>query len=197
MEIQGLKMIDYSKIHAIPEIDPLLIIAELLPPNPVIVEVGTYLGGTTVRLAEARPDATITTIDCCNHGDNWNEPYGEYVQTYIVEQVLNDKISKQHLLNNINRFNNITFIEGYSPACVSDWNTEIDLYFEDGDHANPNLHKNLEFWSKFVKVGGYLAAHDYGEPCPNVITEIDKMIGNGWKKITNDRLLIVLQKGKI
>ena len=194
METQGLKMIDYSKIHAIPEIDPLLVIAKLLPTNPVIVEVGTYLGGTTVRLAEARPDAMITTIDCCDHGDNWNAPYNEYVQTYIVEQVLNEKISKQHLLNNINRFNNITFIEGYSPECALDWNTEIDLYFEDGDHGNPNLHKNLEFWSKFVKVGGYLAAHDYGNECPEVIEEIDKMIDNGWKKITNDRLLVVLQK---
>jgi len=194
MEIQGLKIIDYSKIDAIPEIDPLLVITKLLPPNPVIVEIGTYLGGTTVKLADARPDATITTIDCCNHGDNWNEPYNEYVQTYVVEQVLHDKISKQHLLNNICRFNNIKFIEGYSPACASDWTTEIDLYFEDGDHENPNLHKNLQFWSKFVKVGGYLVAHDYGEVCPDVIAEIDKMIGNGWTKVLQERLLIVLQK---
>ena len=187
-------MIDYSRIEAIPEIDPLLEVAKLLPPNPVIVEIGTYLGGTTVRLAEARPDAIITTIDCCNHGDNWHEPYGEYVQRYIVGEVLKDKVSKQHLLNNISRFNNITFIEGYSPACASDWNTEIDLYFEDGDHSNPNLAINLEYWGKFVKVGGYLAAHDYGESCPAVITEIDKMVGNGWKKVINDRLLFVLQK---
>lgn len=187
-------MIDYSLIHAIPEIDPLLVVAKLLPPNPVIVEIGSYLGGTTVRLAEARPDATITTIDCCNHGNNWNEPYGEYVQTYVVEQVLKDKVSKQHLLNNISRFNNITFIEGYSPSCVSEWNTEIDLYFEDGDHDNPNLHTNLQFWSKFVKVGGYLAAHDYCEQCPAVIKEIDSLIGNGWEKISQDRSLIILQK---
>ena len=187
-------MIDYSKIHAIPEIDLLLNIAKLLPPTPVIVEIGTYLGGSTVRLAEERPDAIVTTIDCCNHGDNWNEPYGEYVQKYVVEQVLKDKVSKQHLLNNISRFNNITFIEGYSPQCALDWNTEIDLYFEDGVHGNPGLHKNLEFWSKFVKVGGYLAAHDYGESSPDVIIEIDRMIRESWTKVFQDRLLIVLQK---
>jgi cephalosporin hydroxylase len=187
-------MIDYSKIHAIPEIDCLLQIAKLLPPNPTIVEIGTYLGGSTVRIAETRPDAIITTFDCCDHGSNWNEPYNEYVQTYIVEQVLNDKISKQHLLNNINRFSNIQFIEGYSPACASTWDKEIDLYFEDGDHGNPNLATNLEFWSKFVKVGGYLAAHDYGQECPDVINEINKMIDNGWQKVTNDRLLMILQR---
>jgi hypothetical protein len=187
-------MIDYSRIHAIPEIDTLLAIAKLLPPNPVILEVGTYLGGTTVRLAESRPDAGITTIDCCDHGDNWNEPYNEYVRTYVVEQVLKDKVSKQHLLANISRFNNITFVEGYSPGCLLGWNTELDLYFEDGDHGNPNLQKNLKFWSKFVKVGGYLAAHDYCEECSEVIEEIDKMIGNNWKKVLEDRRLIVLQR---
>jgi cephalosporin hydroxylase len=190
-------MIDYSRIHAIPEIDSLLEIAKSLPPNPVIVEIGTYLGGTTVRLAEARLDAIITTIDCCDHGDNWNEPYNEYVQTYVVEQVLKDKVSKQHLLNNISRFDNITFVQGYSPECASDWNSGIDLYFEDGDHGNPNLYKNLEFWSKFVKVGGYLVAHDYCDDCPEVIEEIDKMVGTNWKKVLEDRRLIVLQKGKI
>lgn len=189
-------MIDYSQIHAIPEINPLMVIAGFLPPSPIIVEIGTYLGGTTVRLAESRPDATITTIDSCDHGDNWNEPYSEYVQTYIVEQVLKDKVSRQHLLNNISRFSNIKLIEGYSPMCASGWNTEIDLYFEDGDHGNPNLRKNLEFWSKFVKVGGYLAAHDYCDECPDVITEIDNMIDCGWTKFLQDRRLIVLQKTK-
>lgn len=195
MEIQD--MVNYDQIEAIPEIDLLLEIASKLPVSPVVVEIGTYLGGTTTKLAKHRPDAVITTIDCCNHGDNWNPPYGDYVQRYLVEQVLRGPIDKVHLLNNVGRFPNIKFIEGYSPQCVTEWNTEIDLYFEDGDHGNPNLHKNLQFWSKFVKIGGYLAAHDYGEPCPDVITEIDKMINNGWKKIANDRLLIVLQKEKL
>lgn len=187
-------MIEYSRIEAIPEIDSLIKISKLLPNDPIIVEIGTYLGGTTVRLAEIRPDSKITTIDCCNHGDNWIEPYGEYVQKYIVEQVLKDKVSKQHLLNNIHRFDNIQFIEGYSPSCISNWNTPLDLYFEDGDHSNPHLAKNLQFWSKYIKQGGYLAAHDYCEECPAVIIEIDKMVGNGWTKVLHDRRLFVLRK---
>lgn len=187
-------MIDYTRIEAIPEIDLLLEITKLLPVNPTIVEIGTYLGGTTVRLAAARSDAIITTIDCCNHGDNWNKPYNTYVQRYLVEQVLKDDISKEHLINNIGRFKNINFIDGYSPECVLDWNQEIDLYFEDGDHANPNLRKNLEFLSKFVKIDGYLAAHDYCDECPHVIIEINKLIECGWKKIAQERRLIILQK---
>lgn len=187
-------MIDYNKIEAIPEIDLLLEISNKLPDSPTIVEIGTYLGGTTVRLAQHRPDAKITTIDCCEHGDNWIPPYNTYVQEYLVKQVLNGPVTKTHLINNVNRFSNINFIEGYSPECAKDWNQEIDLYFEDGNHGNPYLHNNLIFWSKFVKNGGYLAAHDYCIECPDIIKEIDKFIGNGWIKIQQDRRLIVLKK---
>lgn len=196
METQG--KIDYNLVEAIPEIDSLIEIVNLLPPNPVIIEVGTFLGGTTVRLAESRPDANITTVDPCNEplnsDSNWVAPYGEYVRTYLVEKVLQGPITKSHLYNNISRFSNIKFVEGYSPECFQDWNTELDLYFEDGNHFNPVLATNLQFWSKFVKQWGYLAAHDYCDECPDVITEINKMIGNGWNKILLDRRLIVLQK---
>lgn len=187
-------MIDYSKIEAIPEIDLLLDFINKLPKSPVIVEIGTYLGGTTVRIADKRPDARITTIDCCNDGDNWIPPYNKYVQEYLVEEVLNGPVTREHLINNVKRYDNINFVEGYSPYCAQDWNVEIDLYFEDGNHGNPYLHNNLIFWSKFVKNGGYLAAHDYCIECPDVIHEIDRFIENGWKKIVQDRRLIILQK---
>lgn len=187
-------MIDYTRIEAIPEIDLLLEISKLLPSHPTIVEIGTYLGGTTVRLAAARSDAKITTIDCCGDSNNWVPPYNQYVQEYLVEQVLNEPVSRNHLITNIKRFSNINFVEGYSPHCAQDWHEEIDLYFEDGDHFNPILKENLSFWSRHVKKGGYLAAHDYCDECPDVILEIDKFIENGWRKIALDRRLIILQK---
>lgn len=188
--------INYDLIEAIPEIDSLVEIAKLLPENPTIVEIGTYLGGTTRRLAKDRPDATITTIDCCENNSSWDEPYGEYVQTYIVEKVLKDKVSKKHLLNNIRRFDNINFIEGYSPDCVGAWNTPVDLYFEDGDHFNPILSTNLKFWNQFVKPGGYMAVHDYCDECPDTIVELDKFIKltDEWELVLQDRRLIVLRK---
>ena len=190
------KTINYDLIEGIPEIDNLLKITKLLPENPIIVEIGTYLGGSTIRMAQARPDANITTVDCCGHNSNWDEPYGEYVQTYIVEHVLKDKVSKQHLLNNIGRFNNIKFIEGYSPDCLVNWDKPVDLYFEDGDHFNPILSTNLNFWKKFVKTGGYVAVHDYCDDCPDTIVELDKLIKltSEWELVLHDRRLIVLRK---
>jgi UDPglucose 6-dehydrogenase len=190
--------INYDLIQAIPEIDSLEKIVKLLPENPTIVEIGTYLGGTTRRLAKVRPDSNITTVDRCNLGpdSNWNEPYNDYVRTYIVEKVLQDDVSKQHLLNNIGRFNNINFIEGFSPECLINWDKPIDLYFEDGDHFNPALSKNLNFWSRFVKPGGYMAVDDYCDECPDIIVELDKFIKltDEWELVLQDRRLRILRK---
>lgn len=160
------------------------------PPNPVIVEIGSYLGGTTARIAKARPDARIITCDPCLgnvHGkredSNWTEPYNEYTQKWIVD-TLKMTPSKELLEANLSRFPNVEFVHGHSPLCFSDWDGEVDLYFEDGSHGNPDLRENLNFWKEYVKVGGYLAAHDYVSECPDVIREIDEIVvSDEWSMI--------------
>lgn len=186
--------INYDNLESIPEIDALLSIVKQLPNNANIVEIGTYLGATTAKIAKVLPNAKITTIDYCENDSNWVSPYNQYVKNYIVDKVLKEDVSIKHVLENVSRFPNVTFLKGRSPECVSDWDTELDLYFEDGNHFNPVLATNLEFWSKFIKQGGYLAAHDYCDECSDVIIEIDKMIDNGWNKILHEGRLIVLQK---
>lgn len=186
--------INYDNLEPIPEIDALLSIVKKLPDNANIVEIGTYLGATTARIATTAPTSKITTIDFCENDSNWVPPYDSYVKEYIVNKVLKEDVSINHVIENTSRFSNITFIKGRSPNCITNWNTELDLYFEDGNHYNPVLSENLAFWSKHVKQGGYLATHDYCDACPDVILEIDKMIGNGWVKVLQDRSLIVLQK---
>jgi len=186
--------IDYDNLEPIPEIDSLLSIVKKLPANANVVEIGTYLGATTAKIAKVIPNAKITTIDYCENDSNWVDPYNQYVKEYIVDKVLKEDVSIKHVLENIARFPNVTFIKGRSPECVPDWDTELDLYFEDGNHFNPVFATNLKFWSKFIKQGGYLAAHDYCEECPDVIIEIDKMVGNGWTKVLHDRRLFVLRK---
>lgn len=180
---------EFDRIRAIPEIDCLLKYVNMLPSNPVIVEIGSYLGGTTARIAKARPDARIITCDPCLgvvHGredSNWTEPYNEYTQKWIVD-TLKMTPSKELLEANLSRFPNVEFVHGFSPLCFSDWDGEVDLYFEDGSHGNPALRVNLNFWKEYVKVGGYLAAHDYESRCPDVITEIDEIVASDeWSMI--------------
>jgi len=186
--------INYDNLESIPEIDALLSIVKQLPDNSNIVEIGTYLGATTAKIARALPNAKITTIDYCENDSNWVSPYNQYVKDYIVDKVLKEDVSIKHVLENVARFPNVTFIKGRSPECAINWDTEVDLYFEDGNHFNPILATNLQFWSKHVKKGGYLAAHDYCDECKDIITEIDNLMSSGWIKILHEGRLIVLQK---
>lgn len=184
--------INFDLIEPIPEICTLLEYVVRLPKNANVVEVGTYLGGTTTRIAKSRPDINIYTFDAYM-GSNWKEPYNEYVTNYLLP-ILKEKIDKKHLLGNISRYNNIQFFEGESPSTAKSLDLEVDLYFEDGDHYNPGLSKNISYWKNLVKPGGFIIGHDYCSECPDVILEFDKLIDEGFKKLHLFERLIVLQK---
>ena len=93
-------------------------------------------------------------------------------------------------------YSNIKQHVGTSPNDFSNWNTMIDVYLEDSMHTNPVLLSNLKFWSKYVKVGGYIIGHDYHETMyPDVYKEFNKLIRNdGYRKVLLTETLIILRK---
>ena len=150
---------DLDNIRPIPEWNPFLRdLVRSLPENLTILEIGTYLGGTTVRMAEERPDARIITVDCCDT-EQWLPPYDEYSNNTLIAQY-GITPSEQTMRINLSRFDNIEFIKGFSPDDFIDFNTPVDLYFEDGDHGEPL--ESMENFLHCVKPGGYFVAHDYG-----------------------------------
>lgn len=159
-------------LEPIPEIDKLIEYLKLVPPNGIVLEVGTYLGGTTTRLAAARPDVKIFTIDPCANSGMWEGcgEYGSYATKKLIGEfgiIPNERTVRE----NCNRFPNIHFMKGYSPQDFLDWETPIDLYFEDGDHGK--VWYGMSHWANRVKPGGYLIAHDYHMPQPfKSVTEI-------------------------
>lgn len=161
-----------DQLQPIPEIDRLIYYLNLVPSNGIVLEVGTYLAGTTTKLAAARPDVKIFTIDPCKNSGMWEGcgEYGTYAKERIVGQfgiIPNEKTVRE----NCNRFPNIHFMKGYSPQDFLDWDTPIDLYFEDGDHGK--VWYGMSHWANRVKPGGYLVAHDYQMPQPyKSVTEI-------------------------
>jgi len=159
-------------LEPIPEIERLIYYLNLVPHNGIVLEVGTYLGATTTRLAAARPDVKIFTIDPCVDSGMWEGcgEYGQYPKEVILGKfgiIPNEKTVRE----NCNRFPNIHFIKGYSPQDFLGWDTPIDLYFEDGDHGK--VWYGMSHWASRVKPGGYLIAHDYHMPQPRKsVTEI-------------------------
>lgn len=55
-------------------------------------------------------------------------------------------------------------IKGSSKEVVETWDKEIDFLFIDGNHSFAHCKQDFELWIPFVKRGGLIAFHDYGNP---------------------------------
>lgn len=136
------------------EIETIFELAESLPPNPVIVNIGTGLGTSSLAFHEARSDATIFTIDiesCEEAFDNW---HGAGVRGRIIP------------------------IMGESEEIGRRWAIPIiDLLFVDGDHSPPGIRIDVKIWEPHVVPGGLLVFHDYGNPVtPYVKPTVDALM---------------------
>lgn len=120
--------------------------ASLLPENAVIVEIGTYKGGSAVLMAAASEDkkGMVYTID------------------------IDPKIKSSFL-------DNIQFITGDSEEISRGWTKEIDMLLIDGDHLLEGINKDIRNWVPKVKAGGLICFHDYGSRI-DVTTAINEML---------------------
>lgn len=135
-------------------------LAKRIPPGGVVVDVGSLLGMTAALWCRSR----ASRIVCI---DPWtSEPWQ---QSFID---LYGEITKEAFLANVPD-PRIETIQGLSPACAKDWNTPIDLWWEDSAHANPDLANNVDFWSQHVKPGGIACGHDFH--LPDVKSETEKL----------------------
>ena len=123
------------------EIDYLKDLANMLPENPVIVNIGA--GVSTCAFLEARPDCFVHSVDV--------RPCPEE-----IENVGRCGLDKSRVLRWL----------GDSKVIGPKFPYECDLLFVDGDHWG--VAADIEAWTGRMKPGGIMAFHDYQEVCaPN------------------------------
>jgi len=185
--------------------------------NSIIVEIGSYIGGSACLMASVNSTITVNCIDMHDPGNilqwnikkqfligmlsNWynlhNIPNKDRLDlvTDINNCFINDPTGKTALKYVTIKYSNIKLHDGISPDDFLNWDQAIDVCFEDATHCNPVLIANLNFWSKHIKPGGYLIGHDYEfKMYPDVVNEFDKLIQQGWIKVSLTNSLIILQK---
>ena len=168
------------------------LLAELsssLPENAVIVEVGTFMGGSASILANANPSATVTCYDL--YEDDPHKRYRAEPQYKLFDQMLG-MTDAPRTFENVKKLMsgipNVVLNKCKSPDGIT-WDKPIDLYFEDGIHMNPRLNMNIEFWRQHIKIGGYLVLHDYRPHFPadhywrwpDVETEFARLLTCGYR----------------
>lgn len=126
-----------------------------------IVEIGSYLGQSTVALAYGSRRGQLVPV--------WAiDPYEEYTVQVAP-----------HTTHTFTAHNRGYFMQNIVSAGVADivhpislpaaqvarcWEREIDLLFVDGRHDYDNVLADLKAWYAYIPIGGHILLHDYDAP---------------------------------
>jgi hypothetical protein len=149
------------------EVDLIHKCANLLPDNPIIVNIGAGMGTRTLAFFEARSNAYILEID-------------------IVERPLAIEHTK-HYSQQIAR------IRGHSQNIGINWPYLVDCVFVDGDHGDKAVEGDIKTWLPKIKSSGIILFHDYKHRnVPGLTVIVDKYM-KGYKCLGEERYLIAYE----
>lgn len=134
---------------------------DLAKERRMIVEIGTFTGGTAEILAEAMaPDGHLVTIDpyLTRPAVHWGQADGQIQEVFFTcgEALL-------QAVNRLERFRNrVTQIMGESVKVARMFaDQSLDLVFIDGAHDYESVMADLRAWLPKVKPDGIISGHDF------------------------------------
>jgi predicted O-methyltransferase YrrM len=131
-------------------------VAYELPADPTIVEVGVFMGRSTILLAGSRrlrgngSVHSVDPFDCS--GDAHSTPHYERLLNESGAPSLEDVFLfhlKRFALDNV-----VEVHKGASAQIAADWRQPIDLLLLDADQSPQGAKEAFESWVRFVKPGG-------------------------------------------
>ncbi|ELS03171.1 hypothetical protein Xen7305DRAFT_00028910 [Xenococcus sp. PCC 7305] len=141
-------------------------LAQALPKNSTLIELGSLFGKSSVHWAKNADDSV--TIYCV---DPWKRE--KWIQR--LEKKFNTSFSIETFWENIADSSNVIALQAYSPQDFTDWNVPVDLYFDDSVHTNPIFKENLYFWLERMKPGSIMCGHDYSPDFPDIVQEVNQL----------------------
>jgi len=117
--------------------------------NPIIVEIGSYLGASSCFLGNGLNK--FGKLYCI---DSWEVHYEEFQEIDVYKE----------FLNNIKKYKDkITILKGQSSLMINKIEeTRIDLLFIDGNHSYDSVKKDWELYSPLLISGSIVIFHDTG-----------------------------------
>lgn len=142
------------------EAEGLVRASQALAESPVIVEVGTFLGCSTVLLAgpcKRRGSGRVHCIDTFSqNGDDEALPIYRAIASSLgmsMRQAFENNIRKAGLSDWV------TVHEMSAAEAAGQWKDPIDLLFLDGDVSVTGSREIFQAWSPFLRSGGILAVN--------------------------------------
>jgi predicted O-methyltransferase YrrM len=129
-------------------------VAYELPADPTIVEVGVFMGRSTILCARRlRGNGSVHSVDPFDcSGDAYSTPHYERLLNEYGVPSLEDVLRihlKRFALENV-----VEVHKGTSAQIAADWRRPIDLLLLDADQSPQGAKELFESWVRFVKPGG-------------------------------------------
>jgi hypothetical protein len=112
--------------------------------------------GSARIMSLANPQAEILCVDPFS-GPVTERDSLEFLADYPEFKGLRTPELAQAIVRDLD---NITIMAAVSPYDLGSHHQSFDLYFEDGNHRDPLLKANLDYWLARLKPNGLLALHD-------------------------------------
>ena len=132
-------------------------------PTPVIVELGSCFGLSSMIIARAlkdKPDAKIYCIDAWEgDGSSVFESTREFVKSKAHEGVGFFDIFKKNMETS-GYLESVTPVQAYTNEAVKNWSELADIIFVDADHSYEGVRRDVKDWKDLVNIGGHILMHD-------------------------------------
>jgi len=128
--------------------------ANTMPVLGKAVEIGSAEGQSTITIAQAQ----------------------DYVQVHAIDMMPTANLMVNLKAAEVN--DRVIVHPCKSEEAAKYWSTEIDFLFIDATHTAEAVTQDIELWTPHLKVGGYIAFHDYHKSHAGMIEAIDKAIKN-------------------
>ncbi len=136
-------------------------VVKSLPENPVIVEVGSFLGRSAITLGWACRGKGGGRVYCVDPFDASGDAFSKPVYETVMRGVASSQWECFHQnLRGAGIEQWVEAIRGTAATAASSWTTPIDLLFLDGDQSPAGMREAFESFAPFLKLGATLAVHN-------------------------------------
>ena len=128
-------------------------LVHLIPKDSTMIEIGSYMGESTMMLASSKLFKKIYAIEPHKGTESFND-YAGYDWEFVKKEF--------HL--NTRYFDNITLISDFNYNVVDMFEDEsIDFIYIDADHEYDSVKRDIELYLPKLKKTGIIGGHDYSK----------------------------------
>lgn len=167
--------------------------------NPVVVEIGSWQGKSSVVIAKGLQGKTNPRFFCIDpfNADGDAASLDDYSGRLASMNIsLREQFEKN--LSNNRVLDMVTVLQGYSHDFTERVEDPVDFLFIDGNHEYNAVRKDFEDWSPKLKPGGWIGFHDVSfnnlDTGPQQLIREEVLEQAGWEQCTHAQSLFLARK---